>query len=107
MSETYSLYPGWQATSSSGQQQEKKKVLNADGAISAIALRGDEQQVTLTYKPRFYTASMIVSVLTFIAVIGYLAFMLYTTYYPIKQKQSGNHNDGGTADKAPAAKNTD
>lgn len=78
LSERFSNFPGWQASGKGG-----KKILMANGIITSVFVDNDGI-ITLKYKPNSFKNGLIISVITFIAVLIYLSY--YYTKNHIKMR---------------------
>jgi len=85
MSELFSLYPGWKAFDNNGNELG---ILTSNGAISAVMLSGNENEITFVYSERSFKKGAIISMITFILIICYFIY-----YFTRKRKNNTSSHE--------------
>lgn len=72
LSERYSMFKGWKAKMG----DEKLEILRADGVISAVYLNNEAGDLIFKYKPQSYFIGLLITLITMIGLIFYLAITI-------------------------------
>ncbi len=74
---------GWQVTSLTTSSQKEYEVLPANYILLGIPLEKGEHHLKIEYKPKAFQVGLIISIVTFLFIVG---FLVYVRFIPVKIK---------------------